>query len=346
MLTLKRQGSPLASAAVQLDILGQGVATALPQFHEVVARFESAPLQASDVSVLQINLGKICNQTCAHCHVDAGPERREIMTRETLEACLAVVARTQITTVDLTGGAPEMNPNFKWFVAEVRSLGRRVIDRCNLTILKAPGFDSLPEFLADHEVEIVASLPCYLEENCDRQRGDGVFAISIEMLQRLNRLGYGQPDGRLPLNLVYNPVGTSLPPAQDRLEADYRVQLRSRFQIEFTKLFTITNMPISRYLDSLLQSGKYDAYMQRLIDAFNPATLETLMCRSTLSVDWQGRLFDCDFNQMLDLPVAAGFPNNIRDLPVKDLADRPIVTRRHCFGCTAGRGSSCGGTLV
>ncbi len=346
MLTLKRQGSPLASTMVQLEILDQGDVKLLPQFHEVLASAGMSPLRATGLSVLQINLGKMCNQTCAHCHVDAGPERREIMTRETLEACLAVVARSGIATVDLTGGAPEMNPHFQWFVREVRALGRRVIDRCNLTILAAPGFDSLPEFLAEQGVEIVASLPCYLEENCDRQRGDGVFAISIEVLQRLNRLGYGQPDGTLPLNLVYNPVGPSLPPEQSQLEADYRVQLRSRFQIEFTKLYTITNMPISRFLDSLLQAGKYEAYMQRLIDAFNPATVDTLMCRSILSVDWQGRLYDCDFNQMLDLPVAAGFPANIRDVSIESLAQRPIVTRRHCFGCTAGRGSSCGGTLA
>ncbi len=379
--TLFRQGNPLANPAHQLHILNAAEATALPSFERTLAESELPPLRADGVRVLQINVGKLCNQTCTHCHVDAGPERREIMTRETLEACLRVIASTGIETVDLTGGAPEMNPHFEWFVTEVRRLGRHVIDRCNLTILTAPGFTHLPEFLAAQGVEVVASLPCYLEENCDRQRGDGVFAKSIKALQLLNRLGYGQPDmpGRvgfsprvmpdktpvwakahttgtfseltlpgsdLMLSLVYNPVGPSLPPAQAKLEAAYRDQLRTRFGIEFNRLYTITNMPISRFLDDLLRSGQYEEYMQKLLAAFNPQAVEAVMCRTTLSVDWRGNLYDCDFNQMLDLPVVPSVPRTIQEFDFAALATRPIVTGRHCYGCTAGAGSSCQGELV
>jgi radical SAM/Cys-rich protein len=295
---------------------------------------------------LQVNVGKLCNQTCRHCHVDAGPDRREIASREVLEACLRVVAGSEIQTVDITGGAPEMNPQFRWFVEEVSKLGRRSIDRCNLTILVAPGFDELPEFLTQHRVEIVASLPCYLAENCDSQRGDGVFERSIAALRRLNALGYGQPDSDLLLTLVYNPLGPSLPPPTEQLEADYRRELRGRYGVEFTRLFTITNLPISRFLDDLLRRGQYAAYMQKLTDAFNPATVDGLMCRNTLSVDWQGRLYDCDFNQMLELGVTSEAPQTIFECDLLKLQDRRIVTGRHCFGCTAGGGSSCQGAIV
>ena len=344
--TLHRQGNPLANPTHQLHILNAAEASALPSFERTLAERELPQLRADGIRVLQINVGKLCNQTCSHCHVDAGPERREIMTRETLEACLRVIASTGIETVDLTGGAPEMNPHFEWFVTEVRRLGRHVIDRCNLTILTAPGFTHLPEFLADQGVEVVASLPCYLEENCDRQRGDGVFAKSIKALQLLNRLGYGLPSSGLTLSLVYNPVGPSLPPAQAKLEAAYRDQLRTRFGIEFNRLYTITNMPISRFLDDLLQSGKYEEYMQKLLAAFNPQAVEAVMCRTTLSVDWRGNLYDCDFNQMLDLPVVPSVPSTIQEFDLAALATRPIVTGRHCYGCTAGAGSSCQGELV
>jgi radical SAM/Cys-rich protein len=257
-----------------------------------------------------------------------------------------VLQRSEIPTLDITGGAPEMNPNFCYLVEQARGLGRRVIDRCNLTILQAPGYQHLATFLAEHEVEIVASLPCYLEANCDRQRGDGVFERSIAALQRLNELGYGLPDGQLTLSLVYNPVGHGLPPEQASLEADYRRELRGRYGIEFTQLFTITNLPISRFLDDLLQSGQYQAYMQRLVAALHPAATAGLMCRTMLSVDWQGRLYDCDFNQMLELPLTTEGPATIFDLDLETLAHRAIRTSRHCFGCTAGQGSSCGGSIV
>ncbi|MGD9720107.1 MAG: arsenosugar biosynthesis radical SAM (seleno)protein ArsS [Pirellulales bacterium] len=343
-LTLLRQASPLAIASRQLEILESN--TSVPPFAETLAKRGHACLRAEGIEVLQVNVGKVCNQTCQHCHVDAGPDRREAMSREVAEACLQVLAATDIPTLDITGGAPEMTPCFRWMVAEASRLGRHVIDRSNLTILLAPGFDELPEFLAWHHVEIVASLPCYVEENCDRQRGDGVFLRSIEALQRLNALGYGRPGSQLKLTLVYNPVGPSLPPPQVQLETDYRRELRARYGIEFTQLYTITNMPISRFLDDLLQSGQYESYMQKLVEAFNPAAVGRLMCRTMLSVDWQGRLYDCDFNQMLDLQVEAERTQSIFDLDLASLVNRRIATRRHCFGCTAGAGSGCQGSLV
>lgn len=348
-LTLLEQVRSRTKPAHQVEILETRCAQSLPAFGELLGRHRLPPLQARGIEVLQVNVGKVCNQTCEHCHVDAGPDRRESMSRETAEACLRVLAESDIPTLDITGGAPEMNPNFRHLVSEARRLGRRVIDRCNLTILLAPRFEDLPEFLADHEVEIVASLPCYLEENCDRQRGNGVYRRSIEALRRLNALGYGRPDSGLELTLVYNPVGPSLPPAQHTLEEDYRRELRGRYGVEFTRLFTITNMPISRFLHDLLGSGRYEQYMQTLISAFNPLTVEGLMCRTMLSVDWQGQLFDCDFNQMLDLEIDGGLPRNIRDLRRGDLArlaERRITTGRHCFGCTAGAGSSCQGAVA
>jgi radical SAM/Cys-rich protein len=349
-LTLLRRHSRLANPAEQLRILENGAGhpprRVGPRFEQTSSDQCLPPLRACGIEVLQVNVGKLCNQTCHHCHVDAGPDRRESMSRETAEACLRVLASTDIPTLDITGGAPEMNPNFRFLVEEARRLGRHVIDRCNLTILLAPGFDYLPEFLARHRVEIVASLPCYLEENCDRQRGDGVFRRSIEALRQLNDLGYGRQGSSLELTLVYNPVGPTLPPMQARLEADYRRELRARYGVEFTRLYTITNMPISRFLDNLLRSGEYDKYMQTLVEAFNPAAVDGLMCRTMISVDWQGRLFDCDFNQMLDLPIESQIPQTIHNFDLKRLAGRRITTGRHCFGCTAGEGSSCQGTLL
>lgn len=296
--------------------------------------------------VLQLNLGKLCNQTCRHCHVDAGPDRRELMSLSTMQACVELLRDDDFVTVDLTGGAPEMNPYFRWLVAACRQRGRQVIDRCNLTILVAPGFEDLPEFLAEQRVEIVASLPCYLEENCDRQRGDGVFERSIAALRRLNELGYGREKSGLTLTLVFNPGGPKLPPPQASLEEAYRHELRSRYSVEFSRLYTITNMPISRFLDDLLQAGQYESYLQTLIDAFNPVAAAEVMCRTTLSVDWQGRLFDCDFNQMLELGLTPGMPQTIHEFDTDRLAHREIVTGRHCFGCTAGAGSSCQGSLL
>ena len=344
--SLKHQGSPLAEPLQQLTILEPAEPSHFPPFTETLAEHQHPPLARSQVETLQINVGKLCNQVCRHCHVDAGPDRREIMTRETLTDCLQAIERSSIRTVDLTGGAPEMNPHFEWFVREATQRDCHVIDRCNLTILLARGFRHLPEFLAEQKVEVIASLPCYLEENCDAQRGDGVFQRSIEALRRLNELGYGNPDSGLTLSLVYNPVGPSLPPDQAKLESAYREQLRTRFGIEFNRLFTITNMPISRFLDDLLQSGRYEEYMQRLIEAFNPSALDHVMCRTTLSVDWQGYLYDCDFNQMLDLRVESRLPQHIRDFVAETYAEHPIVTGRHCYGCTAGAGSSCQGALT
>ncbi|MFM7739702.1 MAG: arsenosugar biosynthesis radical SAM (seleno)protein ArsS [Planctomycetota bacterium] len=348
-LTLLRSGNELASADRQREIL-EAETVAVPRFAELLSQRHLLPPRAAEVEVLQVNVGKVCNQTCRHCHVDAGPDRRERMSDEVVDACLRVLqSKPTIQTLDITGGAPEMHPRFRDLVREARALGKRVIDRCNLTILVAPGFTDLPEFLAEQRVEVVASLPCYLEENVDRQRGDGVFERSLEGLRRLNQLGYGQPDTGLELNLVFNPLGPSLPPNQQQLEADYRRELRSRYGIEFNRLYTITNLPISRFLDDLLRAGKFEAYLQKLLDAFQPANLGGLMCRTTLSVDWQGKLFDCDFNQMLELGVEPAAPQTILELgrsgDWKRLEGRQIVTGRHCLACTAGAGSSCGGAL-
>lgn len=345
-LSLLRQKSPLAEPAVQVRFLRSVVDARARTFEEAVRASHVDPLKAVEVQVLQLNLGKVCNQTCAHCHVDAGPDRRESMSRETAVECLRVLESTAIPTLDLTGGAPELNPNFEWLVSEARRIDRHVIDRSNLTILVAAGFERIPGFLADRGVEIVASLPCYLEENCDRQRGEGVFRRSIQALRRLNSLGYGRPDTGLTLSLVYNPIGPVLAPPQADLESVYRAQLRDRYGIEFSRLYTINNMPISRFLDDLVRNGEFDRYMQKLIDAFNPSTVEHVMCRTTISVDWQGFLYDCDFNQMLGLPLAAGMPRHIREFDLSLLSQRPIVTDRHCFGCTAGFGSSCQGSLT
>lgn len=343
-LTLAGQGSQLSAACEQVRILE--TESGIPRFADQVAACGLPELHATGIQVLQINLGKVCNQTCGHCHVDAGPSRRESMAADTVQLCLDVLRNTFIPCVDITGGAPEMNPHFRYLVTEARRLGRHVIDRCNLTILLANGFTDLPEFLAERQVEIVASLPCYLEQNVDAQRGDGVFEKSIVALRKLNALGYGMPSSPLELSLVYNPLGPSLPPLQSKLEGAYRHELRTRYGIEFTRLYTITNLPISRFLADLLQSGKYAAYMQKLLEAFNPAAVEGVMCRTTLSVDWLGNLYDCDFNQMLDLPVLPGLPRHIRDFDVSKLATRMIVTGQHCYGCTAGAGSSCQGAIL
>ncbi len=327
----------LSSAARQLEILAEG-----ESFQSVLGRNGLPLLVTERVEIIQINVGKVCNQVCRHCHVDAGPDRRESMTPETMQACLDVVERGKIPVVDITGGAPEMNPHFRRLVREARKLGAKVLDRCNLTILLAPGFEDLPEFLAENQVEVIASLPCYSAENTDKQRGDGVFDRSIEAISRLNQLGYGREGSGLTLNLVYNPLGPSLPPDQSMLEAAYRQKLRDGFGIAFNRLFTITNMPISRFLEDLVESGRLDAYMETLVTAFNPAAVAGLMCRTTLSVGWDGRLYDCDFNQMLEL----GASGNIRDFDPDKAVGQTIRTARHCFGCTAGAGSSCGGTVA
>ena len=304
------------------------------------------PLRSTGMTVLQINVGKLCNQTCRHCHVDAGPDRIESMSRETAELCIQALAETDIPTVDITGGAPELNPNFRWLVEQARGLNRHVMDRCNLSVLLLPSQADLAQFLAAHRVEIVASLPYYREPQTDAQRGEGVFDKSIQGLRRLNQLGYGKPDSGLVLNLVHNPVGAFLPPKQDAIESQFRKELRVKYGIEFNRLYSITNMPISRFLEFLVDSGNYEAYMQRLANAFNPAAAAGVMCRYTLSVGWDGTLYDCDFNQMLDLPVASGATPHIRNFNFAQLQQRTIVTGNHCYGCTAGSGSSCGGAVA
>lgn len=299
------------------------------------------------IEIFQINLGKMCNQTCNHCHVDAGPDRKEIMTRETMQLCLDKLAESDIPTIDLTGGAPEMNPDFRWFVEEVKKLNRHIIVRCNLTIISAnPKYYDLPEFYKKNKIEIVSSLPCYTKENTDSQRGEGVFEKSIKALQLLNDIGYGKENSDLILNLVYNPVGFSLPGSQESLEKDYKNELLQNFGIEFNNLFTITNMPISRFLEYLIESENYENYMEKLISAYNPASVPNVMCRNTISIGWDGFLYDCDFNQMLDIKVNHSSPDHIRDFDFEKLNTRRIMTGNHCFGCTAGAGSSCSGAVV
>ena len=343
-LTLLGQQNPLASPAEQLKVL-RGT-TSCPPFETQLERVGLLPLRAIGITVFQINVGKLCNQTCLHCHVDAGPDRTESMSRDTAELCIKALAKTDIPTVDITGGAPELNPNFRWLVEQAHSLGRHVLDRCNLSVLLLPSQADLGEFLARHRVEVVASLPSYQAGQTDAQRGEGIFEKSIEALRLLNRLGYGQPDSGLSLNLVYNPTGAFLPPKQKAIEAQFRKELLARQGVSFNHLYTITNMPISRFLEFLLESGNYEQYMERLTNAFNPAAAASVMCRHTISVSWDGRLYDCDFNQMLDLPVDRSRPAHIRDFDPVQLAQRQIVTNNHCYGCTAGAGSSCGGAVT
>ena len=304
------------------------------------------PLQRAELRSLQVNLGYVCNLSCVHCHVNAGPGRTESMALETIDQVLALLARERIGLLDLTGGAPELNPHFRYLVGEARALGVRVVDRCNLTILLEPGQEDLAEFLAAQQVEITASLPCYLEDNVEAQRGKGVYGASIRAIRQLNALGYGRAPG-LVLNLVYNPVGAVLPPPLAALAEDYRRELDGRFGICFNELFTITNMPISRFGAVLLAQGQYLPYMQLLRDNFSASNLDTVMCRNLLSIDWQGYVYDCDFNQMLDLPVLAREGRrHITRLPAAErLAGNAIRTGEHCYGCTAGQGSSCGGAL-
>lgn len=301
------------------------------------------------VDTLQINLGYRCNQSCLHCHVNAGPNRTEEMTRDTIDAVLAFLAASpSVRTLDLTGGAPELNRHFRFLVAAARSRGVRVIDRCNLTILEEPGQDGLADFLAVQGVEVIASMPCYMEDNVDRQRGKGTFDSSIRGLQRLNALGYGQPGTGLTLNLVYNPQGARLPPPQEALEHDYKRHLAEQFGIVFNQLFTLANMPIQRFGSMLVSRGQFGSYMNLLRSAHREANLDQVMCRSLLSVDWQGYLYDCDFNQQLGLPIGVtGKPRpHLSDITASALENQSIRVADHCFGCTAGQGSSCGGALA
>ena len=304
-------------------------------------------LQRGALDTLQVNLGYKCNQNCLHCHVNAGPNRTEIMDMATIHHVLDFIDAQQIKRLDLTGGAPELNPHFKYLITEAKQRGLHIIDRCNLTVLEEPGQEQLADFLAQHQVEIVASMPCYEENNVDAQRGKGVYSASIKALQKLNVLGYGKQDSKLPLNLMYNPTGAFLPPSQQDLQNNYQRELKQRFGIEFNQLLTLTNMPISRFGSTLVSKGQFDDYMQLLKTAYQTANLETVMCKSLISIDWQGYVYDCDFNQMLNLPLHTaklGRPH-IKQLLQTDFEHLDIVIADHCYGCTAGQGSSCGGAL-
>ena len=304
-------------------------------------------IKRGTLDTLQVNLGYLCNQSCLHCHVNAGPKRKEIMLRQTIEDVIRFLQDNQIKKLDLTGGAPELNSHFRYLVNAATEMGVHVIDRCNLTVLHEPGHEDTADFLAQHMVEVVASLPCYLEENVDGQRGDGVFQTSIAAIKLLNISGYGIEGSGLELNLVYNPIGPHLPSAQAQLEQDYKRELKTRYGIVFNNLYTLTNMPIKRFGSTLISKGEFNNYMTLLKDAYQPSNLETVMCRSLISVDWQGYVYDCDFNQMLNLPLTQdGKKAHLNDLSAARLDKKNIVIADHCYGCTAGQGSSCGGALV
>lgn len=343
-ISLKGRGKELSDTKRQLEILSKSIIDK----DSFVSRLKSQgdfPLKRNKLEILQINLGYMCNLVCEHCHVDAGPDRKEIMDQETLKRCLEIIDRSDVHTVDLTGGAPEMNPHFEWFIKELSSRNVKPIVRSNLTILLSnKKYDHYPQLFKDNGVEVIASLPCYTRENVDKQRGEGVFSDSIEALKKLNKIGYGVQGTDLNLHLVYNPGGPSIAPSQDSLEGDYKTRLKEDFDITFNSLFTITNLPISRFLDYLLAAGRFEEYMMKLREAYNPVTVSNVMCRNTLSVKWNGDLYDCDFNQMLDLPVKD--VKSINDLNLGKLLSSEIVVNEHCLGCTAGAGSSCQGALV
>ena len=352
-LSLVSRGSPLASAARQIDAVDAVDLSRAPfagDFGQALASAGHLSLTSGAIEILQVNLGKLCNMSCRHCHVDAGPDRTEAqMSRETVDACLAALDRTGARTLDLTGGAPELSPHFRYLVEEAARRGRHVIDRCNLTVLLGAPQSDLPGWLAERGVEVVASLPHWRRRGTDAQRGDGTFDRSIEALLRLNAAGYGSSDPRRTLTLVVNPVGAFLPGAQAAMEREWKAGLLRDHGVRFDRLLTLTNMPISRFLEWLEESGNLAEYMERLLAAFNPATVPGLMCRSTLSIGWDGTVYDCDFNQMLELPSRSreGRAVHVRELGAGSagLDGRAIVTRRHCFGCTAGAGSSCGGAI-
>lgn len=350
--SLSARGSQLSDTFFQLNVLNGAalVDAKFPPFAQKAATAGHSPLKPSRIEIFQINIGKLCNQVCGHCHVDAGPDKKEEnMSRATLQQCLDILARYDIPTVDITGGAPEMNPNFRWFVEECRKLGKKVMNRCNLTIIVAnKKYHDLPHFFADNEVHIVSSLPYFSKVRTDAQRGDGVFEDSIKALQMLNEVGYGKEGSGLSLDLVYNPSGAFLPGGQVELQREFKTQLKRRYGVDFNSLFAITNMPISRFMEYLLESGNYEEYLTTLVNAFNPAAVAGVMCRNTISVGWDGFLYDCDFNQMLNLKIIT--KNDARphldDFDLTTLEQRPIVVNQHCYGCTAGAGSSCGGEIA
>ncbi len=342
--SLQRQKHKLGTPEGQIEVLDDHHSINIPSFESKLTELNQLPLKPTKIDIFQINVGKMCNQVCAHCHVDAGPDRKEIMTRETMQQCLDALEGTDISTVDLTGGAPEMNPDFRWFVEELSKLGKQIIVRCNLTIILAnPKYNDLPEFFKKHKINVVSSLPYFTAKRTDAQRGDGVFEKSIKALQMLNAVGYGQEDSDLKLDLVYNPAGAFLPGDQKALESQFKRKLLE-YDIEFNDLYAITNLPISRFLEYLVKTEKYEDYMVELVNAFNPVAALGVMCRNTISISWDGHLYDCDFNQMLELKVNG--PQHIKDFNVQELEKRDIILSQHCYGCTAGAGSSCGGTTT
>ncbi len=347
--SLHKRDSELAYSSRQLEILSNGIFQngELPKFKDKIAETGHFPLQPKKLEILQINVGYMCNQVCEHCHVDAGPDRKEIMTRETMQLCLDVIKKTEAHTLDLTGGAPEMNPNFRWFVEEASKAGiKDFIVRSNLTILRAnKKYHDLPEFFKKHNVHVVSSMPHWTRGKTDKQRGDGVFDKSIKALQELNAIGYGMPDSPLRLDLVYNPSGAFLPGDQASMESEFKKALLEDFGIHFHNLFAITNLPISRFLDYLIASENYEDYMYALVEAFNPNAVTNVMCTNTISVSWDGWLYDCDFNQMLDLKVSSKV-KHIAEYNEELLQNRNIIISQHCYGCTAGAGSSCQGTVA
>jgi len=343
--SLKAQSNRLSLAEKQIAILEESAEKNQP-FGQKLKTIGLYPLMPTEIEILQINLGKMCNQTCSHCHVDAGPDRKEIMTRSTMQFCLEAVKNSSIQIIDLTGGAPEMNPDFQWFVEELHKQGKKIIVRSNLTILVSnKKFKTYSEFFAKHHVSVISSLPCYTRENVDQQRGTGVFNDSILALKKLNEIGYGKEGSGLELHLVYNPIGASLAGSQENLQKDYKRELGEQLGISFNNLYTINNLPISRFLDYLLVQGQYETYMEKLVNAFNPSAAFGVMCRNTISVGWDGYLYDCDFNQMLELKVK-NVPSHISEFDLKQLSAREIVVNQHCYGCTAGAGSSCQGAIT
>lgn len=341
--SLQAIGHSLSEVDRQLELLTQ---VGLTPFHQNLRSSNLFPLTPTQLEIFQINVGKMCNQVCEHCHVDAGPDRKEIMTRETMQQCLDAIDQTNCHTIDLTGGAPEMNPDFRWFVEQLSAKNKKVIVRCNLTIIVAnKKYYDLPDFFKKHNVEVVSSLPYFNASKTDAQRGDGVFEKSIRALKMLNEVGYGKEGTGLTLNLVYNPSGAFLPPDQGALENQFKRKLKEGWDIEFNSLFAITNLPVSRYLSYLVNSGNYEAYMEKLVNAYNPVAAANVMCRNTISVSWDGYLFDCDFNQMLDLKVATKSSKHLSEFSAEQLQARNIIVNQHCYGCTAGAGSSCGGTV-
>jgi len=347
--SLQKRESDLANVNRQLELLSNGIFAngELPTFKDKIAETNQFPLTPNKLEILQINLGYMCNQVCEHCHVDAGPDRKEIMTRETMLQCLDVIKKTEAHTLDLTGGAPEMNPEFRWFVEEASKAGiKDFIVRSNLTIIRAnKKYYDLPEFFKKHNVHVVSSMPHWTRGKTDKQRGSGVFDKSIKALQELNAVGYGMPDSKLRLDLVYNPSGAFLPGDQASMQQEFKKALKDDFDIQFHNLFAITNLPISRFLDYLIASENYEDYMYSLVEAYNPSAVSSVMCTNTISISWDGWLYDCDFNQMLELKVASKI-KHISEYNEELLQNRKIIISQHCYGCTAGAGSSCQGTVA